>query len=83
MNDDVTHYGVLKAILVDMGIEEEKIAPTASLRNDLKLDSTETVDVSLELKRRLGVDVKLESKQELTVDDVCRLIDTAAAVAAE
>jgi len=38
---------VLKAILVDIGIDEGAITPSASLRKDLKLDSTETVDVAL------------------------------------
>jgi len=73
---------VLKAILVDIGIDEGAITPSASLRKDLKLDSTETVDVALEVKRRLGVEVKLESKMELTVSDVCALIAGAVALSA-
>ena len=69
---------ILKAILVDSGIDEGAITPSASLRKDLKLDSTETVDIALEVKRRLGVEVKLESKKELTFSDVCALIENAA-----
>ena len=67
----------LTEILVNLGIDSEAIVPDASLTKDLKLDSTEMVDVSLELRRRFGVDVKLESKQELRVADVLRLLNEA------
>ncbi len=67
----------LTEILVNLGIDSEAIVPDASLTKDLKLDSTEMVDVSLELRRRFGVDVKLESKKELRVADVLRLLNEA------
>ncbi len=73
------HYDTLKSILVDIGISEDSIVPNASLRKDLKLDSTETVEVALEIKRRLDVDVKLESKADHVVSDVCALIERAKA----
>ncbi len=73
------HYDTLKSILVDIGISEDAIVPSASLRKDLKLDSTETVEVALEIKRRLDVDVKLESKADHAVADVCALIERAKA----
>ena len=67
----------LTEILVNLGIDSEAIVPDASLTKDLKLDSTEMVDVSLELRRRFGVDVKLESKKELRVADVLRPLNEA------
>jgi len=70
---------VIKEILVDLGIEEEKIYASAYLRKDLELDSTETVEIALELKRRFGVEVKLESRQDLTVAQMCALVDQAKA----
>lgn len=72
----------LTEILVNLGIDSEAIVPDASLTKDLKLDSTEMVDVSLELRRRFGVDVKLESKKELRVADVLRLLNEALVAAA-
>lgn len=58
-------------ILVELGIEADDVTPGARLRGDLELDSTETVEVTLELKRRLDVDVQLESGEDITVDGVC------------
>lgn len=69
----------LKDILLDLGIPEESITDTALLRKDLQLDSTETVDISLGLKRRLGVNVKLESRKDMTLAEVCEMIDKAMA----
>jgi len=69
----------LKDILLDLGISEESIKDTALLRKDLQLDSTETVEISLGLKRRLGVNVKLESRKDITLAEVCDMVDKAMA----
>ena len=69
----------LKDILLDLGIPEESITDTALLRKDLQLDSTETVDISLGLKRRLGVNVKLESRKDMTLAEVSEMIGKAMA----
>ncbi len=63
----------LKEILLELGITESEITETAFLRKDLQLDSTETVQIALELKRRLGVNVKLEARQDMTLAQVCDL----------
>ncbi|WP_210404404.1 acyl carrier protein [Chroococcidiopsis sp. TS-821] len=72
----------LKDILVDLGIPEHEITETALLRKDLQLDSTETVDISLGLKRRFGVNVKLESRKDMTLKDVCEMVEQAIATTA-
>lgn len=69
---------VRKAIAA-LGIPEEEIAPAARLRGELELDSTELVEVSLELKRQLGVEVTLELADDMTVADVARTVDEAIA----
>ena len=69
----------LKDILVDLGIPEESITDTALLRKDLQLDSTETVEISLGLKRRLGVNIKLESRKDITLAEVGDMVDKATA----
>ena len=65
---------VLKEILADLGISAESLSGDTLLYEDLQLDSTEAVQVSLGLKRRLGVSVKLESRQDVTLTQVCDLI---------
>ncbi len=64
----------LKEILLELGIDESDISETALLRKDLQLDSTETVQIALELKRRLGVSVKLEARQDMTLGQICDLV---------
>ena len=69
----------LKDILTDLGISEDSLNENALLRKDLQLDSTETVEISLGLKRRLGVNVKLESRKDMTLAQVCEMVDQAMA----
>lgn len=63
--------------LLEVGVTEEQISDDTHLQGDLELDSTETVQIALELKRRCGVEVKLEASDDLTVGDVCRLVEHA------
>jgi acyl carrier protein len=74
---------VLKEILVELGIPESSITENTLLYKDLKLDSTETVDISLGLKRQLGVNIKLESRKDLTLGAVCEMVNKALAAAAK
>ena len=67
----------LRTILVDLGVSAESLDGDTLLYKDLQLDSTETVEVALGLKRRLGVSVKLESRQDMTLSQVCDLIEAA------
>ena len=67
----------LKVILTDLGIPEELIHQDALLREDLQLDSTETVEISLALKRQLGVNVKLEGRQDITLTQLCNRVEAA------
>jgi acyl carrier protein len=70
-------FEILKNILLDLGIDEERIHPNAYLHKDLELDSTETVQIALDLKRLCGVTIKVESRQDLTITNVCTIIDQA------
>jgi len=67
----------LKATLVELGIPEGMLHQDTLLHQDLQLDSTETVEISLRLKRQLGLNIKLESRQDMTLAQVCSLIETA------
>jgi acyl carrier protein len=60
--------------LTELGIETTAIGPEVRLREDLELDSTEMVQVSLDLTRRLGVRVRLEPKANGTFQDACEAL---------
>lgn len=64
-------YEKLKDIIVDLGIPEEEIHESAYLKRDLALDSTETVQISLELKKQFGVQIKIASLDDKTLKDIC------------
>lgn len=67
----------LKDILIELGISEDSLTEDALLKKDLQLDSTETVEISLALKRRLGVNVKIESRKDTTLAQLCEMVDQA------
>lgn len=67
----------LKATLTELGIPQEMIHQDALLREDLQLDSTETVELALALKRVLGVSVKLEGRQNITLAQLCDRVEMA------
>lgn len=69
----------LEDILNNLGIPEELIHPNALLHRDLQLDSTEIVEISLALKRKLGIKLKLETREDKSLAQVCTLIDSAIA----
>ena len=63
------------ATLAEMGISDEQMTDDAHLQSDLELDSTEVVQIALEMKRRFGVEVKLEAGDDLTIGEVCKLVE--------
>ncbi|MEA5503571.1 acyl carrier protein [Halotia wernerae UHCC 0503] len=75
--DTLKAMDVLKAILIDLGIPEELLHPDSLLHKDLQIDSTETVEISLALKRQLGINVKLETRQDKTLTQVCNMLEAA------
>lgn len=66
----------LEDILINLGIPEELIQPNALLHRDLQLDSTEIVEISLALKRRLGIKLKLETREDKSLAQVGNLIES-------
>jgi acyl carrier protein len=69
-------FSVVKDILVtNLGVDEELVTPDAHLLKDLELDSTDTVEISLQLKKQLGVELKLQIRDDPTVGQVCEQVD--------
>ena len=63
------------AVVMELGISREEIADDAHLQSDLELDSTEVVQIALEMKRRFEVDLKLGDGDDHTIAEVCRLVE--------
>jgi acyl carrier protein len=70
---------VLRELLEELDIDEAMLLGDSRLRRDLELDSTETVQIGLEVKRRLHVEITLP-RSDLTLDQVCELIVDAASI---
>jgi acyl carrier protein len=68
VQDEVTK--AISEILCELGVEPEAISDTATLGDELELDSTDAVEVSLGLKRRFQVEVKIKVKGDHTVGDL-------------
>lgn len=65
-------------ILTELGIAPESLTDDARLRTDLELDSTEIVEVELEIKRRVGVDVTVARPTDQSVAELCQMVMAAA-----
>lgn len=77
--DTLNVMNTLKTILSDLGIPEESLHEDTLLCKHLQLDSVETVEIALGLKRKLGVKVKLEALQDMTLAQVCNMVEGAIA----
>jgi len=64
----------LAGSLAELGIDASAIKPEVRLREDLELDSTEMVQVSLDLTRRLGVRVRLDARENGTFREACEAV---------
>ena len=58
--------------LAGLGIEPDAVGDDSTLRGDLELDSTETVQVALELTRHLGTKVSLSGGGDPPVVELVR-----------
>jgi len=58
------------ASLSGLGIDADEVTDTATLHGDLELDSTETVQVALDLTRHLGTKITLSGLGELPVAEL-------------
>lgn len=65
---------VIRQVLLDLGIEEDKIVNQAHIRNDLGLDSTELVDITLAVKKEFDVAVKFQSSEDPTLEEVYQIV---------
>ena len=57
----------VKAIIVDLlGVEEEKVQPAASFREDLEADSLDLVELIMAFEEEFGGEISDEEAQAIT-----------------
>lgn len=56
--------------LLDFGIEQEELRDEVDLIADLGLDSTETVDLSLSIKKKYNVLVEFGGRDSLKLNEI-------------
>lgn len=62
------------AILSKIKVCEEKFMPSADLRNDLGIDSLESVEIIMNLEKTLGIEISgIEAEELHTVEDYQRI----------
>jgi len=66
----------IKGVLIDLfEIEEERLVPQARLYDDLDIDSIDTIDLLIELKKFVGKDIDPDSFIDAkTIDEVAEVI---------
>lgn len=68
-------FEILENILIEkLGIDSDLIKPGAYLEKDLELDSTETVVIALELKKRLGVNYNFP-EEDIKISEICEQVE--------
>lgn len=74
--------GQLVEVLRGLGFEPAELSDDARFREDLAIDSTELVEISVAVERSLLVSIDSETLWSLkTVGDLARLVDSSSAVA--
>lgn len=63
-------YDAMTRSLAGLGIEPDDVTPTSTLQGDLELDSTEMVQVALDLSRHLGPKISLSTLGELPMAEL-------------
>lgn len=66
----------INGVLIELfEIEEEKLVPEARLYDDLDIDSIDTIDLLIELKKFVGKDIDADAFIDArTIDEVAEII---------
>lgn len=63
-------------LLEDIELEEELLKPEAILKDDLKIDSLDYVDIAVMIENTFGFKIKPEDMKEvITLDDFYKFIE--------
>ncbi|WP_378730044.1 acyl carrier protein [Nocardia brasiliensis] len=78
----MTTEGIIE-ILTDMGVATDDIDDSSSMRETLGLDSTEMVELRLEIKEKYGVVLDFAAQPDFTVGELAALVSSGHTVRAE
>ncbi|MDR0412247.1 MAG: phosphopantetheine-binding protein [Dysgonamonadaceae bacterium] len=68
---------VKKFLIEDLEVEEETIAPDASLKDDLNIDSLDFVDIVVIVERNFGFKIQAEEMTDVqTLSQFCDYIES-------
>jgi acyl carrier protein len=73
MSDAIT---VISKSLQELGITASDIKPSARVQSDLRLDSTEAVQIALDLKKAFDLSIKLDFLNDPTLADLAKVVET-------
>ena len=69
---------VKKIVVEQLGVEAEKVVPTASFIDDLGADSLDTVELVMAFEEEFGVEIPDDAAETiLTVGDAIKFLDEA------
>jgi acyl carrier protein len=73
----MTTFDEIKAIVAEqLGVDEDKVTPSASFANDLGADSLDTVELVMALEEKFGVEIPDEEAEKIvTVQDALDFIN--------
>ncbi|MBI5927864.1 MAG: acyl carrier protein [Chloroflexi bacterium] len=72
-----TQERVVKIISELLGVDEEKVVPAASFRDDLEADSLDLVELIMAFEEEFGGEISDEEAQKITtVQEAITYIDT-------
>jgi acyl carrier protein len=74
MAESSEEFEFLREVLVKLGVPAGDIVETSRLHADLELDSTESVDITLEVFKRFGAEIKLERENDITVGQLSAMV---------
>lgn len=81
MSDGAQRRNHVLAVLQDLGFEPSELRDDARFREDLGIDSTELVEISVAVERAMLVSIDSETLWSLTtIGDLVELVDSSSAV---
>ncbi len=66
MAEQNVYEDVKQVIIERLGVDEEKITPETSFRDDLGADSLDVVELVMEMEDRFGIEVSDDDAEQLT-----------------
>ena len=67
-------YDVIQNVLVEeLGFEAAEVLPTKHIKDDLELDSTETVTIALALKKHFSIDYVFPAS-DVTLEEIAKTV---------